>query len=122
MKLLQHPSQISAEKAKEKGYFVNWCGVGETGDPTNKKRSYAFLFNGCPRGNGTWKKVGDNMNLVACQAACDTDSTCNAIEINGCNANPACGGACWLFSLNGQITNGNCVTNGDMKGYRKNAS
>ena len=62
------------------------------------------------------------MNLVACQAACDTDSTCNAIKINGCNANPACGGACWLFSLNGQITNGNCVTNGDMKGYRKNAS
>jgi len=37
MKLLQHPSQISAEKAKEKGYFVNWCGVGETGDPTAGK-------------------------------------------------------------------------------------
>jgi hypothetical protein len=38
MKLLEHPSQFTAEQAKAKGYFVNWCGIGMTGDSTGKKR------------------------------------------------------------------------------------
>ena len=63
------------------------------------------------------------MNLAACQAACDQDSTCNAIEINGCNANPeTCGGPCWLFNIVGAITNGGCITDGDQKGYRRGSS
>ena len=46
--------------------------------------------------------VGDNLDLAACQAACDEDKTSNAIEIKGCNKNPAtCGGACMIFSKTG---------------------
>jgi hypothetical protein len=67
--------------------------------------------------------AGDNMNLAACQAACDQDSTCNAIEINGCNAKPeTCGGQCWLFNIVGTITNGGCNGNGDQRGYQKHAA
>jgi hypothetical protein len=82
---------------------------------------YAFLFNGCPRGAGvTWVDVG-NFPLADCQARCDADAACIAIEVNGCLSSAACGGGCWLFSGSGLVafTNGNCVTTGDQRAYRK---
>jgi hypothetical protein len=82
---------------------------------------YAFLFNGCPRGAGvTMVNVGD-FPLADCQARCDADAACIALEVNGCLSSAACGGACWLFSGSGlvAITNGNCDVTGDQRAYRK---
>jgi hypothetical protein len=82
---------------------------------------YAFLFNGCPRGAGVSMTNVGNFPLADCQARCDADAACIAIEVNGCLSSAACGGACWLFSGSGlvAITNGNCVTTGDQRAYRK---
>merc|ERR1712178_408054 len=87
--------------------------------------SYSYLFDGCCRGGPaqTWSNKG-NYELEKCQELCDSDATCNAIEVNGCNSNAKCGGACYHFygTGGGEITNGNCVTNGDQKCYKKPTS
>jgi len=82
---------------------------------------YTFLFNGCPRGGKaqSWKNKG-NFQKTQCEMLCDKDPNCNAIEVNGCQHNVECGGACYHFYGTGSgFTNGNCRTNGDQKAYAK---
>jgi len=123
----QSPGKIARVLAWD--YVLSVAEISElraTLDSTEaSSNKYQFLFNGCPRGDGasSWSMKG-NYELSQCQALCDADSSCNAIEVNGCNANPgACGGHCYHFYGNagGEIHNGNCNTNGDQKTYRKRA-
>ena len=83
---------------------------------------YTRLFNGCPRGGAasTWTNKG-NYPLSECQALCNLDIACNAIEVNGCLADPVnCGGSCYHFYGSGDdIHNGGCRTNGDQVAFRK---
>merc|ERR1712167_448724 len=83
---------------------------------------YKKLFNGCPRGGRAkrWVRKG-NFRKAQCEALCNRDSKCNAIEVNGCRKNRSqCGGACYLFYGTGRgFRNGRCVTNGDQVAWAK---
>merc|ERR1711871_531083 len=83
---------------------------------------YDYLFDGCCRGGPaqSWQDKG-SMSKEDCEGLCEADSSCNAIEVNGCLGNPACEGACYLFfgTGAGPITNGACVTSGDQKCFEK---
>ena len=85
-----------------------------------------FLFDGCCRGDGgtlQHQKMGE-MNQIDCEAGCDDDPDCVAVETNGWNDNPtAAGGPCYHFNWNGVagtgIINGNCDTTGNQKCWQK---
>jgi len=83
--------------------------------------SFAFQFDGCCRGGlaQTWTLMGSNMDFNGCTKICRDSSTCNAIEVNGCNG-LQCKGNCWNFNGNGfDLNNGNCLVDGTQKCYKK---
>merc|ERR1711957_525190 len=78
---------------------------------------YQFLFNGCCRGypavgHAKYKGV---FTKEKCQQICNSETTCIAIEVNGCLKNSSCTGQCYLFhgAKVAVITNGKCVMTGD---------
>jgi len=83
--------------------------------------NFKYLFNGCCRGKaGNPKRIGD-MSHTRCEALCQNDSDCIAIESNGWLKRSQHGG-CYHFYYSyraGPITNGKCVTNGDQKCFEK---
>ena len=57
---------------------------------------------------------------AACEAECTAHANCKYIEVNGCLKGEACHGNCYHFySVNNDVHNGNCTTNGDQKAYQK---
>jgi hypothetical protein len=84
---------------------------------------FAYMFDGCCRGGPakTWKVIG-KLDTIECQHRCSLDRRCNAVEVNGCNGDPLCGGQCLHFYGDGAgpITNGRCVVSGDQVCYKKN--
>ncbi len=93
---------------------------------TSARNQYTFLFNGCPRGDlARTNAYKGNLGFVACSESCDADTNCNAIEVNGCLADPLnCGSGCYHFYGSSPlgstgIYNGNCNTSGDQKAYLK---
>ena len=105
--------------------------LGELNQDTRRERGvtqYAFQFNGCCRGTraSTWAEIREAKTHQSCEDLCSANSTCHAIEVNGCNAtDAACTGACWHFYGNttGTIINGQCagVPVGDQKCFAKSA-
>jgi hypothetical protein len=37
MKVLEHPTAVSPDRAKNDGWYINWCGVGDAGKPGAKR-------------------------------------------------------------------------------------
>eukprot|EP01048_Picozoa_sp_COSAG05_P000704 COSAG05_NODE_20_length_33177_cov_336.302639_21_plen_116_part_00 len=62
------------------------------------------MFDGCCRGGlaKTQKLIG-KLDTVECQHRCSLDRKCNAIEVNGCNSSPLCGGQCYHFYGTGPV-------------------
>jgi hypothetical protein len=84
--------------------------------------SYEFKFDGCCHGTAATEGVAaGTLGRELCEAKCSADLSCNAIEVNGCLADAACKGECFLFSGNatGTLTNGQCNADGDQKCYAK---
>ena len=64
---------------------------------------FTFLFDGCCRGGpaSSFTPQG-SMSPLACASKCEANSLCNAVEVDGCLADPTnCGGQCWHFTGNG---------------------
>jgi hypothetical protein len=86
--------------------------------------TYHYLFDGCPRGSWaeTWEDQGTH-SLAVCQALCNADENCRALEVTGCTNDPVnCGAGCFHFYGSGEcsnLINGRCDTTGDMKAYLK---
>ena len=86
---------------------------------------YEYLFDGCCRDSrGLQERLVFQyrgiFSLSACEALCDSESDCIAIEVNGCLRDPSCPDRCYTFTGNtGTITNGNCDTSGNQKCYQR---
>ena len=43
MKVLEHPTAVSPDRAKTDGWYINWCGVGDAGKPGAKRGGKAVV-------------------------------------------------------------------------------